>query len=345
MKIPCVRCGKGIEAPNVYCKECERVMDGQGPLAETDHSHVPPTAPPSDRKPRSRLRFTRLLALLLLCAAAVVFFLNRDGDEEPMTPTATGQQAETDILAQTDEDAQANATAQQTPDAPLWPGQSVLTAAQPPTPEQIADTVAEPETEMQPRSFEIIEFNATAQETPGLEDPALAGNQTALAPEPEVQTEEQSQADETSPPPGDQAGDETPPASDADTLPEGADATAESDANATAEAEATPAVEQPEIVDGIWIFHLGQRGRDRDLAEHLQSRGYGNLASKGGWPGHFNDKNVFYRHEDERGLDRLKDSLPADDYFFYYFGSERIGTSVKNIFRNNEDVNFLIVTK
>jgi hypothetical protein len=328
----------------VYCKECERVMDGEGPSAQTDHPHVPPTAAPSGSKPRSRPRITLLLALLLLCAA-VVFFLNKGGDEAPMTPTVAEEHAETDIVLQADEGAQTNATEPRTLDAPLWPGQSVLTTAEPPAPEQVADTVAEPETDLRPRGFEIIEFNATSQEASYPEDPTLAGNQTALAAKPEVQGVEQPQDDEATLLPDDQTNDDTPPVPDADALTEGADATAESDANATAEAEATPEVEQPEIIDGIWIYHLSQRGRDRELAEHLQSKGYGNVTSKGRWPGHFNDKNVFYRNEDEHGLDRLKESLPSDDYYHYFYDNERIGTSVKSIFQNNEDVNFLIVTK
>ncbi len=128
----------------------------------------------------------------------------------------------------------------------------------------------------------------------------------------------------------------TPPAVEEQPLEQG-------QANAT---EETPAAPQPVYTEqGVKIYNLGREGLDKELAKHLKEKGYVNVQAMGKWSGHFNDKNVFYRHEDGRGLKQLMGSLPASDFFDYYYDSERIGQSVKGIFKRNDDVDYLIIVK
>ncbi len=363
MKIPCVRCGKDIEAPNVYCRDCERVMSGEGPsvqpLPSPDHS----TIPGSKRKSKFPSRFIGISLLLLICIAASVFFLKKDIDETPLVPTATEQPAEVDVFAGSAQDTQAEVAVPHTSDKTFEPDLSVPAEAPFQTQNQQEHTVTPAERGGEPhlQGLEIVEFNSTASDVPGLGDSGLAGNLTEPLPLPAELTEEQPPAEESALPPGTTPADEGTPLSslDAASLPETSpdaapeDSTAaepadqeQPDANATISVAAAPEPETPDSAeDGIWVFHLGQNGLDIEIAEHLRGKGYANVTSKGKWPGHFNDKNVFHRHEDDKGLDKLMNSLPADDFFHYYYDNERIGTSVKNIFRDNADVNFLIIAK
>lgn len=420
MKIPCVRCGKPIDSPSTYCRDCARDME-QGNLEQS----VAPA-------PKKKRRIFPILLIFLILLAGVFWYATPGNDIQqkisslthdvpsitivadqiketiqPDSPT-TGEQdtpaveeasqattppaapptaaekeptpatepaAEQDTPPTQQEQTQPEAVqpevaqSEQAPDAPsapsaidateqAAPSQTMAPASQEAQTEPATQSEASDDTiEFGPASPEEFPSNTEQQEQPSVAD-AGEGTQEAATVEP-IATEEST--DQGKQPATEETTDEITeedaavaeeqPAADQEQEAEQAavETTEEAAQEVVAEQEPTAEKtateeEQPVTHDtGIWIFWMDKENADKTLAAHLQENGWVNASAKGKWPGHFNDKNIFYRHEDQTGLADLHKDLPSNDFFDYYYNNERIGQSVKRIFRENDNVNFVII--
>jgi len=354
MKIPCVRCGKKIDSPHVYCRECSRELeDGAENLAA----------------PQKRRRWPLLLLLLLLVAAGVYGYGLLPGDtlqqklarlktDVPTVEIIAEKLPEAltpDALLPPEEPSTPPESTR--PDLPVPPEQSeqaqpaedeiILDAGKPDAP---ADIATSPEPGPEPDAAPDA-TDSPADETAQTEQ-ADAGQETDAPAEAPADTTDIAAAeqagDEAAPTAEKQEEQAQEPADDA-----GQDATAQEQPEAAEnqqiaepqEPQDKPAAEaEPEpIEDGIWVFWMDKEDADKTAVARLQEQGYVNSVAKGQWPGRFNDKNIFYRHEDQRGLERLREALPGDNYYDYFYNNERIGQNVKRIFHNHEDVMFVII--
>lgn len=349
MKIPCVRCGKKIESPHVYCRECSKELE-----ADMDRLAVP----------KKRRRWPFLLLLLVLACGAIVYF------------ALPGKDVEQKLVSLREEVPAVSEIAKKLPEAltpeALRPPQEPSTppaSARPDQPEQPAESAAGPNEEdtilftqpeetpsKTPASDLASSEEASISPAPDQEEQAAnATAQTEAEISEQADTQEESTT-ETTASENATAEETTSPDAASEAPSEEQNATAEvaeDGAEQTAAVEATPEDTTPPaavpatvpatVEDGVWVFWMETEDADKKLVNRLQSHGFVNSVAKGQWPGHFNDKNIFYRHEDKRGLERLRQALETDDYFDYYYNNERIGQNVKRIFNEHDDVMFVII--
>lgn len=354
MKIPCVRCGKNIDSPNVYCRDCSRELEGEvGTLPA----------------PKKRRRWPLLLMLLVvvLAGAGVWGYFTLSGETLDQKLSFLRKEVPTvDIIAD-------KLPEELTPDALTPPSepQTPRESARPEHPVQEEDEIvfkaedSPPAATQEEPGSDTPEASETSLETPADSAESLSPQadeeaaQTAQAEQEQANTPEQEQADASGQESETQAEAEQPNADEetAQSMERFPDVTQDADQAASAEEEspetATAAATQdeqqeqepkPQPVDAaVWVFWMDKEGADKTVVERLQEHGYVNSTAKGQWPGHFNDKNIFYRHEDKRGLDNLREALGSGNFYDYYYNNDRIGHNVKQIFRENDNVQFVVI--
>lgn len=333
MKIPCVRCGKKIDSPHVYCRDCSRELeDGAEQLAA----------------PKKRPRFLLVLLVLVALAGAGVWGYDAlPGETFQQKLAALKKDVPTvEIIAEKLPD-ELTPDALKPPKEPETPPESAR-PSHPAQEDEVLFTLEEPSSQpgtTQPDEQQAAMDDATQSEQQNVSEEETPG-QVAQDDEAPLAAAEESQeatqvAESTQEQPGQDEAAETTGVTETDeTAPEVQQQQQEQQA-ASAEEQTQP---EPEAIeDGVWVYWMDKEGVDKKTVERLQEAGFVNSQAKGQWPGHFNDKNIFYRHEDKRGLDRLQQNLQGDDFYDYYYNNDRIGQNVKRIFNEHDNVQFVII--
>lgn len=329
MKIPCVRCGKKIDSPHVYCRDCSRELEGGAEQLAA---------------PRKRSRLLPvMLALIALAGAGFWGYSALPGDTLQQKLAAFKKDVPTvQIIAEKLPD-ELLPEALKTPQEPETPTES----ARPSQPAQQDDEVlftldtpsTRPDTTLQDEQQTAMDDAAQSEQQDVSEDapPAPAAQEDEAAPATEDDSQEATLLAGSS--------EEQPARDEAAESPE-SDETASEGEEQQADSTQDQATAEPQnIEDGVWVFWLDKEDADEKTVERLQEAGYVNSQAKGQWPGHFNDKNIFYRHEDKRGLDQVREALQDEDFHDYFYNNDRIGQNVKRIFNEHDNVQFVIIVK
>ncbi len=304
MKIPCVRCGKTVESPAMYCKDCQREMKGQTP----------------------GIRLGRWLFLLVLCcvAALVVY-----GFLQPQRMAGWRDALMQQPLVKQVMELANDALQQQPLPPPVQEEQPVATAPGPVTAE-LADVktpapgggtaTAGPVQPPAPDTQNTLTPNGTP-------DP-VAPTPPESAPVPVAPAQEMAPSSQPIEAP---VAPQLPPES------------AAPQAAATEPPEASQQTASKPATVWIYYIKSDSKGRDIHLASQLRQAGYVNAHAKGNWRSSFKDQNVFFRRRDKAAVQELFDALGSGKYESYHYEGERINRMVKDLFAKNPDLEFLVI--
>ncbi len=350
MKISCVRCGKKIDSPNVYCKECQKDMG------------IAIGSPP-----RSKRRWYTYIIILLIIAFAGYYVMYLDHGEIVTKISTVAQDVENkaeelkqivfnQLQIEETKDADAHQELviaeiaetqkldQSTPQEPKreLPEVSQSDEVKEPSVAPAADeAVGAPE-----EKSETAVPDATPPAEPATEEVKTeAPSQEAVAAEPAAEQPESTPEQPVEAPatsPEQTASDTEAPQESAATVAEQAPAETPEPTAPAEQVAAKP--DNPLLHVGIQIYYLKNKGADVKVQQKLQEAGYTNVVAQGKWPGAFNDQNVFCRSEDQPGVSEIM-AILGDNWYQYYFNGERISSIVKKIFRTDESIQFLIIPK
>ncbi len=312
------------------------------------------TAPPP-AKPRRSFSPLLLVILLALLGAGGWFFLSGESVQERLESLSAMAPSLSGTLSRMGKTATESATGQAAPSQDEKEQVATESPAESPPPQDLAaESDKEPEeTAPETVTSETADETApSATEAPQPEDDVIvfsAEPAPGAAEQPadaiEAGAEEQQSADATAPADANATAQEEPQAEQAVAEAVPAAGEEQPDAAAPEEVQQTEAAAPATAAFGVWVYRLGTDESDARLVEKLQATGFPQAQVKGRWPGHFNDQNIFYRFEDRKGLSELRAALGEGEYFDYYYNHERIGQSVKRIFRENEAVDFVLIIK
>lgn len=310
IKIPCVRCGKMIEPTKTYCSDCEREMSGQ------------------PRTGGGRKSFRIIIFLVLILAAAEAYYLTQPAKEELPKATKSAEKspkvetkaplASTPKASTPSPDKIESNGAGSNPVA-AKPGQNSGAGASTSSGEQSGANAASSQTASSAPSGAGAATASTSmapvEPVPPAPSSAAEGAQGVAAPQPVKPVEPEPSKPE----------------------PKTASAPPAAPINPAVLAQAAKADTL------IWVFYQKKTEADRRMVEEFKKLGFVNVHAKGRWEGNYRDQNIFYRTDDKKPVQALAAQTPTENFQAYNYKSERIAGRIKELFKKNGALEYLVI--
>jgi hypothetical protein len=304
-----------IEPTKTYCSDCEREMSGQS------------------RTGGGRKSFRIFLFVVLILAAAEAYYLKKPAKEELSTSTQRVEKA-----AKVETKAPIK-----TPSTPASDKVETIPANQNQAAAKPVQTTA---TEASTNSTVSVPQNSQNLQTPPASPSTQPAQNTAAGSG--AQTIPSASAEPSSPvsAPSSEAGQSVvapQPLKPAE--PEAGKAESKIPSLAPPAEPVNPAIlAQPAKAETvIWVYYQKKAESDRRVAEAFKKLGFVNAQAKGRWEGSYRDQNIFYRTEDKKPVQALASMTPAENFQMYNYKSERIAGRIKEQFKKNAALEYLVI--
>lgn len=311
IKTTCVRCGKPLSGPSVYCSSCDGAeLKVSEPL----------------RRPTARPRLAgRLLLLLVLVCGVAAFVLLRPSEEatEPgrVLQNEERPSAEASAPAVATEDRSPTATSSAPADDPEARAADLAQAPETPADQADSQAPAAAPAETQPATSGSW---GTAPPATDAETGALAAAEAASPAAPSADDAPQEQAVAQSGNPTDTA----------------------TAATGGVTAQAAPAAVPPAVLETqslVWLYYAKEPGKDAAAKALLEEHGYTNVQARGEWPTRYAVNYLFYRDKDAAGVRELSAALGDLEFNALYHLAEATSTRLRGYFANNPELEFVLI--
>lgn len=111
--------------------------------------------------------------------------------------------------------------------------------------------------------------------------------------------------------------------------------------------QAAPRPDAPraEVLEQVWVYSSLSAENAAGLAAHLHEAGFRNAQAKGEWKTRSEEQYLFYRDAAKTNLDALFVEIGVTELQPFHYDSERVGAKVKEMFRDNPNLGFLVIVR
>ncbi len=95
----------------------------------------------------------------------------------------------------------------------------------------------------------------------------------------------------------------------------------------------------------VWIYYTRDESTDSNLVKKLKSEKFKHAVAKGVWKTRSESQFLFHRTPEGNDVTELRKALGLEDVEVYYFDERRVGNKIKQTFKDNPELDYLVIAR